>query len=873
MARTRMRRKRDAHTCTPTYHHHGPNRWEEGQREEEGRPGGSLDGCPGRLLCGLCSVLHDEFRHGLDRWVIEDQCHGQIDSWQLLGERIAQEHRSVAGEAALHERVVVLDVLVVADEALGQLHDLALEDGGVQARADVQLHELGLVAAARRGARGRLLRGGLLLRHGHLARLHGPLLHLELLTHLLLLHMLLVDLGLAPLHPLKLCPGHVLTLRISDLLAEVDRLLAKLPSLPDVPGEERYVGHEGQCRRLALRDAGSREDLQRLLCRLVGVGHLPVHHRRLARGEERGPQRHRGFQLPRDAQGILCHLGSLVGGGLVHLLVALALLLLLGDLHDERAAGVDHHVHLLLSVARLLHKRQERAQHAQGGVKLLLRDVDLHEGLQGRGLARLVLDLRGLVLRLPGRGRRLLEVALGELRRGELQQRRDLALHVLGVRVKLAGLRCQSQRPALLLLLEVHIRTRLERDSLLLGVLQVLEDGEGLLRRPQSVVMLVVGAVQRAHRAEELPLALPVTHLLQGVRCPLRIPHGPARVVHPDVAEHHHLLARSLPLAVPGLREPVELIFGELHGLLELLLRQVRLDQGLDDRGLPVGRLQVVLEDVHRLPGCGHGIIDVAVLEMPDGGLVQLKGRLLLQLCLHVQGLRLLRRPQRTLGRATEGARAPHQVHRVGLGRRLPQLAENGDCLLDGLLGLIGPLLHVPPLLQEDGRRGQLGRRHHELVALPAEEPQSLLHLLERLLDPVGSSHGAVRLREGQSHLRLRSLVGRVTEPPEFVLRHCDALVRLARAAEHMDSQAQRVGKSSLVIRIPAGSHRIACRLLSLNHRLLHNKSGCKADELRTAGAGAGVFPDKAVGEGAQPAAFHHNVRLAREERRHLSDT
>mmetsp|Transcript_65918 Transcript_65918/g.204033 ORF Transcript_65918/g.204033 Transcript_65918/m.204033 type:complete len:538 (+) Transcript_65918:974-2587(+) len=535
--------------------------------------------------------------------------------------------------------------------------------------------------------------------------------------------------------------------------------------------------------------------------------------------------------------------------------------------------GHDHGGDLLLPLAEFLDDGQERAEGLQRLVVLLLHGVHVDERPERHCLAGEVLHLAGLVLRLLRRGGCLLVVSVRKLCARELQQRRDLALEVLRVLEELACLCGERKRPSMLLLLEVDVRAELQGDGLLLHVIQVLEDGEGLLRRPQSVVMLVVGAVQRAHRAEELPLALPVTHLLQGVRCPLRIPHGPARVVHPDVAEHHHLLARSLPLAVPGLREPVELIFGELHGLLELLLRQVRLDQGLDDRGLPVGRLQVVLEDVHRLPGCGHGIIDVAVLEMPDGGLVQLKGRLLLQLCLHVQGLRLLRRPQRTLGRATEGARAPHQVHRVGLGRRLPQLAENGDCLLDGLLGLIGPLLHVPPLLQEDGRRGQLGRRHHELVALPAEEPQSLLHLLERLLDPVGSSHGAVRLREGQSHLRLRSLVGRVTEPPEFVLRHCDALVRLARAAEHMDSQAQRVGKSSLVIRIPAGSHRIACRLLSLNHRLLHNKSGCKADELRTAGAGAGVFPDKAVGEGAQPAAFHHNVRLAREERRHLSDT
>mmetsp|Transcript_69100 Transcript_69100/g.205624 ORF Transcript_69100/g.205624 Transcript_69100/m.205624 type:complete len:268 (-) Transcript_69100:1896-2699(-) len=267
MARTRMRRKRDAHTCTPTYHHHGPNRWEEGQREEEGRPGGSLDGCPGRLLCGLCSVLHDEFRHGLDRWVIEDQCHGQIDSWQLLGERIAQEHRSVAGEAALHERGIKLDLLVVADQALGHLKDLALEHIRIQARADVELCELRFVTAACRSARRCLLVG--LLRDGRqtLALRHhrGSLLHLPLL---LLLLLALADLRLDLLDALQLVPALVLALYVADLLEEVDTFFRQLPCPAELLVVAVDVGKQDEGRSLTLGGARGAEDAQGLLGRL-----------------------------------------------------------------------------------------------------------------------------------------------------------------------------------------------------------------------------------------------------------------------------------------------------------------------------------------------------------------------------------------------------------------------------------------------------------------------------------------------------------------------------------------------------------------------------------------------------------------------------
>mmetsp|Transcript_65401 Transcript_65401/g.202781 ORF Transcript_65401/g.202781 Transcript_65401/m.202781 type:complete len:283 (+) Transcript_65401:49-897(+) len=241
-----------------------------------------------RLPRGLLRVLHDQLRHVRDRRVVEDQGHGQVDAWERLRQRIAEQHGRVAGEPALHERRVELDVLIVADEALGNLQDLALEHGRVEACAEVDLHNLRLVSASRRALLC-LLRHALLRHHRHLALLHRPLLHLPLLLHLLFLQVALLDLLLNLLDALQLRPGLVLAVRISHLLVDVDRLLPELPRLGDVPVVQADAGKQSQGGRLALEVAAVAEDRQRLVRCLRGLPHLAVHHLSLADGEEGGP--------------------------------------------------------------------------------------------------------------------------------------------------------------------------------------------------------------------------------------------------------------------------------------------------------------------------------------------------------------------------------------------------------------------------------------------------------------------------------------------------------------------------------------------------------------------------------------------------------
>mmetsp|Transcript_42724 Transcript_42724/g.102205 ORF Transcript_42724/g.102205 Transcript_42724/m.102205 type:complete len:309 (-) Transcript_42724:1750-2676(-) len=267
--------------------------------------------CLLRLLCRLRRVLHDELRHGGDRGVVEHQRDRQVDARQLLREGIAEQDSRVARQAALHERVVVLNVLIVANQAFCHLQDLSFQHSGIQACPDVQLHQLCFVASPRSACSSLLLRSLLtsLRHHWHLPCLHRPLLHLPLLAHLLLLLLLFVYLCFTPLHTLQLSPCHVLSICIPDRLEEIHCLFPELTCFACVPAGQSNISQEGERCALTLSDAGICKDFQCLICRFGCIRHLPVHHLCLSQCEQRTPQRHWRIQLAGNAQGILRHLG------------------------------------------------------------------------------------------------------------------------------------------------------------------------------------------------------------------------------------------------------------------------------------------------------------------------------------------------------------------------------------------------------------------------------------------------------------------------------------------------------------------------------------------------------------------------------------
>mmetsp|Transcript_117137 Transcript_117137/g.364765 ORF Transcript_117137/g.364765 Transcript_117137/m.364765 type:complete len:246 (+) Transcript_117137:1535-2272(+) len=225
--------------------------------------------------------------------------------------------------------------------------------------------------------------------------------------------------------------------------------------------------------------------------------------------------------------------------------------------------------------------------------------------------------------------------------------------------------------------------------------------------------------------------------------------------------------------------------------------------------------MQVVPEDVERLLGRVHRILDAAILEAVGGDGVELEGLLLPQLQLLVERLRLLRRPQGALDRAGRRARAGRHVHGVGLALGLPEVPEDGQRLVAGRLGLLRLLL----ALQDQRGDENLGSRNHLLLTLSLEGLESLAGGGQSLVQGVGPGQLRLRLGHGERHLRLPQLVGALVAL-HGLLGQLQGLGVLAPAAERVHVEPLRVGRTLLLARLLEHGNRILGRLRGLGEVL-----------------------------------------------------
>mmetsp|Transcript_27581 Transcript_27581/g.78023 ORF Transcript_27581/g.78023 Transcript_27581/m.78023 type:complete len:698 (-) Transcript_27581:412-2505(-) len=665
--------------------------------------------------------VQDEGRHLPDGRVVEYEREVHtLDVGEFVLDAVAKHDAGDTGHARLHERAVVLDVVL----ARGLGHQV--RDGVPDSLGERQAHDVDGRALRHEG---RLGAGVALLGHFVRGACRRGAAHCRAVLQAL-------DEVLGEHLPVRVLPAERQQGVVRGRGREVDVLAENVdvgiqhqrgPLRPLVAAlleeGERLAGLSERVLQLAVRDVGPREH------------------------EEREAQEERVLIPPRNRHRVLCDgqrlrpTSSLVEGAgrAVHPA---------GALHEHEDADLgdqDEHAHLALGLPQLPPDAARALRRRQGQRVLLALDVYPRDEVQRMCLAVHLAHLPQELLGLRRRRQGLVRLVLHEVDRRDVHQRGRLAPRLARLLVQGLALVGELERLVVLLLREGARRERVEHEGLVLVVPKLAYEFLRCISGLRCFGELLSPDLQLGMHVQHFHLAALVPEALVRQR---RVPGAGQRllrVVLPHGHGEHRTEQRCLPGFVVLRLEELQPVLGDLVSLVHVALADVGLDDDVPHLRLAL-RVSDLLVDLQGLLGVGNHGLDVTVQKVPLSHALQFERLQLLVANLLEEGPRFLCGLHASRDGLALDARDRQRVERRRLPLLVPGLPEEGQGLVHRLERLLGAGPDALVLRQEGVRLFEQRGCLHLLVPKLLEDGARLHRGLHGDLPVFGAAPIAVDL-------------------------------------------------------------------------------------------------------------------------------